>query len=811
VAALSLALGVLALAVAASVVGLVVRMGRERDAVAQSRLGARRQIDQAAEAAAAGNYRRARDLVQSSDPLLAGHADLADLRAELDTLRAQVDVYAEFRELLDDARFACRFGSRARKEEGREACVRLLGLYDEIQNRTGRGAAGLPPLDEHQRQLFQEDVFEAFLTAAQVVQDLAHGGGKEAEVAAARQALGWLNRAEQVLPGTRALRVHRAPCWKELGDRAAEKADMEQALAIVPTSAVDHFWHGFANHLRGDDARKKGDLKAAQDFYRLEIAEYAAFLELRPDHFWGYFNWANCHVYLNEKPDLYDALVGFTACIRLRPDFPWPYNNRGTVHLRLEQPQLALADFNAALAHNAHYPEAHANRALAYLALGKTDLALEDLNRAIALDAGLVAAYAKRAEIYHGRKQEAEAARDYSRLLELGEPPAPLLEKRAAAYRALNRPDDALRDYDRLVELSPKNLQARAARVDLLLPRGRYAEACKELTAILEVAPQAATVRRARAVINWQQLRDFDAALADWEELTRQPLYAAEAYRCIGAIRLGRRQYGPALEALQKALDLRPGGYPEAAWARAQALLWQGKPEEALKDLDRPVRWWRNSPPETLNVRAAVYQALDRLDDAEADYLRMIELRPKGAEAYACLARLYDLRGQPEKATACLDRLVAAAPGSEWSFLRRAERRRDRGEYDAALADCDRAAALLPASPLPALVRAGVEAARGRPAEAVAQAKRALEKAPKDDGRVLYAAACVWALAARAVGEPELARPLADRAAELLAAALDRGFHDLSFPEHNRMASDPALEPLRDHPRGRDLLSHKGG
>ena len=51
--------------------------------------------------------------------------------------------------------------------------------------------------------------------------------------------------------------------------------------------------------------------------------------------------------------------------------------------------------------------------------------------------------------------------------------------------------------------------------------------------------------------------------------------------------------------------------------------------------------------------------------------------------------------------------------------------------------------------------------------------------------------------------------PQLERAAELLAQALDRGFHDLIYPEHNRMADDPALAPLRQHPRVCDLLLHR--
>src|SRR5262249_57319296 len=112
-------------------------------------------------------------------------------------------------------------------------------------------------------------------------------------------------------------------------------------------------------------------------------------------------------------------------------------------------------------------------------------------------------------------------------------------------------------------------------------------------------------------------------------------------------------------------------------------------------------------------------------------------------------------------------------------------------------------------SVLPALVRASAEAARGRPGPAVTDAERALEKAPRDDGHVLYAAACVWSLASRAAGDSAESKRYADRAATFLAAALDKGFHDLLYPEHNRLADDPALAPILLLPRVRDLLPHR--
>jgi hypothetical protein len=54
-----------------------------------------------------------------------------------------------------------------------------------------------------------------------------------------------------------------------------------------------------------------------------------------------------------------------------------------------------------------------------------------------------------------------------------------------------------------------------------------------------------------------------------------------------------------------------------------------------------------------------------------------------------------------------------------------------------------------------------------------------------------------------------LVKRYTDRAAALLESCLDKGFHDLLYPEHNRMADDPALEPVRRDPRVSDLLSHR--
>ena len=88
----------------------------------------------ASEAISGGNYKTAGDLLRWSDPLVTSSADLRDERDRLVRLRTQVEVYASFKQLLDDARFACRFGSTSQKERGRELCRQQREMERQKRN-----------------------------------------------------------------------------------------------------------------------------------------------------------------------------------------------------------------------------------------------------------------------------------------------------------------------------------------------------------------------------------------------------------------------------------------------------------------------------------------------------------------------------------------------------------------------------------------------------------------------------------------------------------------------------------------------------
>jgi serine/threonine protein kinase/Tfp pilus assembly protein PilF len=808
-ASLYAAVGVLMMLVIVSCGVLGFRMVREQQAVSRVLDQAEERWDLATKAIFRGDVRRARDLLQWSDPLLESAANLSVQRDHLQKLRDSVEAYGNFKDLLDKARFAFLFGARSshqQMEQGQEYCRQLLALYDAIEQER----MPLPPLNAEQEQLFKEDAYDMFIVAAWTESEMAKNAVLAEQQKAARQALDWLNRADKILPEGRFVKALRAGVHKTLEDQQASEADKKRALSIKPDAAVDNLWHAYIEIVeRGDKAVNRIE---AQQHYREAIASCAAVLREHPEHFWAYLWWAIAKSHLG---DLQDALIGFTACIRLKPDFPWPYNNRGTVHLKLRQFNRAVRDYSAALQINSDYIEARASRAHAYLEQGDLENALKDCNQVLEQDPHYSPALLHRAECYKRRKQYDQSVADYTQALKVNENKVEVYLKRAVVYQEMKRLGDALGDYDLALKLEPSNLGALRSRAIVHYLRKEYPKAVEDFTSAIALDPQGADLYVNRAILNWGFIKDLDAAIFDWQQVLRMRPGDAVARRALGGIYLGRRQYTQALRELDDALKRRPE-FPEARAAKAQIYLWQGKAYEALNAINPLVQKLPPGTEDMLNIRGDIYRVLGRLDDAAADYRRLTQLKPKLpdlCEAYVSLALVYSKQGKPDQARQCLDDLVKSNPQAMEVYLRRGRFLRDRGLFDEAHKDAEQAARCNTAAVLPALLHASITAARGDSEAAVTEAERAMIEAPKNDGQVLYSAAQVWSLASVAAaraGKKDLAGRYADRAVEYLAQVLDKGYSDLSYPEHNRMSDDPALEAIRQHPKARDLIAHRG-
>ena len=742
-------------ALSASIVGLVliligaatfaaIRTNREKQTIAEVRKVTREQIQKGRAAIAGGDYRRAGDLLSDSDsdPYLERTPALGDVRNDLLEIRSQIKTFARFRHLLDQARFEGFLGGEANLGKASEHCRELVKLYDQIESKQGEARFGLPALSPAQQRLFNEDVFDTFLIAAQVEHEQALATKDKAKVAeAAARAIGWLDRVEPLLPPTRALYVRRQGFKEQVGDLKGAEADKVKGEAIVPTSPVDRFWRGVADRTRGEAFRKNKEQAKAQESFQKAKVEYSKFLQARPESFWGYLEWASS---LTRLGDLADAIVGYTASIQLRPDAPWPYHNRATCHADLKEHEEAVADETSAIERDPEYLIAYLGRAKSHLALGQIPLALADFDRVIRAQPGNADVLFQRATAHFMAMDYQKASDGYSAVIPLIPSPVLPYRNRAKMQYLLKNFDASIADWSKVAELVAQGCRVAATRS----ASSRWAFA--------------ASIRRPRP---------------------SKPALAIDPNH--------------ALASLARAQIRRLGGDNVGALKdtdRVVQALDSAKLDPATKAYYTSTIGW-----------TSLSRYLGRLDDSENDARRSIALDPKQVDAYVALALLERKRGKPDGAAVWYDKMLAGHPGSAEVHLRRAEFFRDLGRWDQALLEADRAAKLDSerGPTLAGLVRAGILAARGEAGPAVEQAESLLKSAPIVDGPILYSAACVWSLASKAAasdGDPSKAASVADRASKLLAEALSKGYHDFNYQEKNRMSEDPALAPILGRP-----------
>jgi tetratricopeptide (TPR) repeat protein len=134
---------------------------------------------------------------------------------------------------------------------------------------------------------------------------------------------------------------------------------------------------------------------------------------------------------------------------------------------------------------------------------------------------------------------------------------------------------------------------------------------------------------------------------------------------------------------------------------------------------------------EYYNDRGAVYFKMDRLTDAERDYLRAIELSPPYAEVWTNLGQCYRAMERMDDADRAYSRALDLDPVCILARVGRADARSALDRSDLALDDYDRALELGPDQPLVLGSRAILHYEEGRLAEALADLDAAVELGPE--------------------------------------------------------------------------------
>jgi len=273
----------------------------------------------------------------------------------------------------------------------------------------------------------------------------------------------------------------------------------------------------------------------------------------------------------------------------------------------------------------------------------------------------------------------------------------------------------------------------------------------------------AALRTRLLQVIERHQSGDLAAAVAGYTQVLAVQPRQFDALRLLGAALLGQGKPVQAIEALDRAIDVRQD-FVEVWSLRAQALAQVGRVADAAVSLERCVAL-RPHDPGALNQLALQYAALGRFGDAlertdraltfapqaapllsnrgvflghlgrkieaVASHERALAIEPEAAPLRANLAKALFEDGRCEDSVAQYDRVLAQQPAAA-IWVARAAPLLALGRISTALASCDRALALDPRETSAWAMRGAVLAAMQRPDDALECFDRALASNPKD-------------------------------------------------------------------------------
>ncbi|HEV3299924.1 MAG TPA: tetratricopeptide repeat protein [Planctomycetaceae bacterium] len=246
----------------------------------------------------------------------------------------------------------------------------------------------------------------------------------------------------------------------------------------------------------------------------------------------------------------------------------------------------------------------------------------------------------------------------------------------------------------------------------------------------------------------WAALREYDKALADFDEAVRRDPNQATFYCDRGTAHSYKRQNDQAISDYTEAIRLDPQ-FATAYVRRAFAWRAKGNFEKAMTDGDEALRI-NPSFAAGHTARGAVWISRKQYGLAISESSEAIRLDPNFAMAYAGRAYAWQLTLQHAKAIADYHQAIRLDPKTAKTYLNRGMAYGATEDFEQALADYDTAIRLDPKEFMPLVLRAWLTATcpdpRYRDAKkALKDAKRACEMTDWKDGNCFGALAAAYA------------------------------------------------------------------
>jgi tetratricopeptide (TPR) repeat protein len=457
------------------------------------------------------------------------------------------------------------------------------------------------------------------------------------------EALAALDRALALSPGALEARAVRAATACAAGRLDEALDDVDAALAAGAEPGL---------------LALRGSIHSAQERPREAVADLEQALRLQP----GEVSWRRAlAAALAAAGEPERAVREWAAVLAEQPDDLDGRRSRALLCLRLGRPDDALADCDAILERDPDDPILFV-RALGRRVAGDYASCVADLDRCLALGrpepSGVLQARA-RCHVAAGDLEAAVA--DFDRAI-AGGAGADARAERGRARAELGDLDGAIDDLAEVWEADRSDPDVAIALGGAYHGRGRLDEAALVFEQAVQAAPRHTGLRRLRAAGRFE-LGHRQAALDDLDELMRHEPDERSLLEFRAVVRTALWLFDQALADIEAMLAR--GDDPRALQLRAQVALFQGRPLDALIDLDRALAALPADDPggRLMRLDRAVVQAeLGAYDEAEADLGEAAKVAEPSTPHWLARAMVRRHQGRAAEAVADLERAVAEHP-----------------------------------------------------------------------------------------------------------------------------------------------------
>lgn len=290
---------------------------------------------------------------------------------------------------------------------------------------------------------------------------------------------------------------------------------------------------------------------------------------------------------------------------------------------------------------------------------------------------------------------------DFNRIVRL-KPSASALADRASAFAMMNRNQEAIKDLDAANALDPTNRDILRRRLDVLLRTENFDRALLDCDTLIGMNQGDAEAHSLRCFVLGNK-GEFDEAMLACDTAISFDKNYSKAYLYRGLLWDSSENPGKARADYSNAVNL---GDKFARLTRARFLLRQGKPREAIADLndvlqDDPSNW------DLYVDRGAAWLDLGESDKAIEDINTYLKNKPARADALMIRGSGYSFKAEFDKAIEDFTKAIELSPASHKLYSYRAWAYVSSKSYRSAIDDYTRFLALSPDN-LDALINRGL-------------------------------------------------------------------------------------------------------